>query len=746
MTQPTIPVIPYSMSSEMGDAIGLHLDANFEVLVESTTEIITNLGLIQRDDGNIRSQTVTADTFSSDALALMAGSSVSSDLDWRPRGDWVTATLYDVGNIVQTGTPAVAYVCAVQHVSGTFNTDYIAGKWVVLSSPRQLTSADVVSALTYTPVNKAGDTMTGALVMVTGSKIGGASGMEFDDALLATQDLITIDKGFYSAYESSKSDMIYGFAANVVRMSGNYRTIGAQCSAIVGPVAEIAFGSNFNAIGLSGTTSALVGQEIDVGSFTPNNTANKYGLNLIFFDRGGTNPGEYNYVLPSGTYANAGGGLGSNYYNKNAKAVVIESQERSATGEYCGWTRGIHFGEYSLDSETDAAYSGSRAYPIGIDFSAMHYYGGTDPVTAFNLEAALALRDFQTIWWNRDPATAATTVDKVKTYFNPAVQRWVLENGGAEKIGFDVTTGDIYQNGSILATPGLATNNTWTGTNTFNNTVTLGANLVFSGNSRRIMGDFSNATIANRTFAQTTAANSSTEFGVIPSGTGGECALYMVNDSAALAGQVGRIAISGTEFQITAGRIGGAAYVPITFGTQGLEFMRITGSVARQLLINATSVTNTSASLRVNGIIQCDNPVSFSVHRNAVNFAVNDNTPTVVAFTTEVWDTNLNFDTGTSRFTPPAGKYQLTGAVCCAAGAGVDQSAIVVAVYKNGAQYKSGNFATMSGTGVTGSAVSCLVDANGTDYFQLYVTQVSGAPMTMTGAATDTYFQGFRMS
>jgi hypothetical protein len=164
------------MQSDMGTAIGTHLDANFVALRDVLNATLTQLELIQRDDGDVRDSTVHSDAFTSDALALMAGSSgASTDLDWRPRGNWASATLYEPGNIVQTGAPAVAYVCVSEHVStASFATDYANNRWVVLSSPRTLISADVISALSYTPVNIAGDTMQGALSLTTGSSLAGS--------------------------------------------------------------------------------------------------------------------------------------------------------------------------------------------------------------------------------------------------------------------------------------------------------------------------------------------------------------------------------------------------------------------------------------------------------------------------------------------------------------------------------------------------------------------------------------------
>lgn len=60
---------------------------------------------------------------------------------------------------------------------------------------------------------------------------------------------------------------------------------------------------------------------------------------------------------------------------------------------------------------------------------------------------------------------------------------------------------------------------------------TLGGDLTFTGSARRIKADFSNATLANRTFFQTSTANSVTSVGIIPTGTGANAisALLLAN-------------------------------------------------------------------------------------------------------------------------------------------------------------------------------------------------------------------------
>lgn len=747
MTQPTIPVLPNNFSSELGTTFGLHLDQNFTELVTSTTEIINNLALIQRDDGWIRNQSVGALAFTSDALTLMAGSSASpTGVDWRPIGPWASATLYEVGNIIETGSPAVAYVASTQHISSVFLTDYASGYWVVLSAARTLISADVISALGYTPVNRAGDTMTGALTLTTLSNL---AGMEIDSSLIAGQDLLTVDKGIYSAYNSSAADIVYGFASNVVRDSGSSFAVGGQFSAIGTSGATAAmFGGNVNAVGLASFADALIGWEIDIGSFTPANTSAKRGLTVIFKNRadGATNPGEYNYPFPFGTYSSAGGGLGANKYNAAAVALHLDSQQRTATGEYCGFVRGLLFDEYSLDSETNASAPATRAYPIGIDFSNLHYYGGTNPVTAFNLEAAIALRDLQTIWWNRDPSAPFST-NKIKSYFNPATSRWIIDNGGAERFGVDVVTGTIYINGVPgSGGPTLTGANSWSGENTYNGPTYILGPYEF-GTGIPIFGDFSNSALNFRTFFQTTTANSATEIGAVPRGVGGVAAFYCISDSQQTNGVVNRFSVSAAEAQIAATPIGTALAVPFTFYNNSIEVFR--ASTAGKLSVGTASAPSTGSNTRFAGPMQIDNPVAFSVNRAGSNFNIANATVVAVNWNTEDFDTNNSFDLATDRFTPPVGKYLLTGAFSNAASGSPDDTVMIALIYKNGAQHKSGNYGNVSALANSGgSTVTGLVEANGTDYFDFRVVQANsgGSTVSISGQSYDTYFQGYKIA
>ena len=102
------------------------LDSNLDAIGTSISQIINRLTLIQRDDGELKNQSVTLDSLSNTVTALL-GSSID------PKGNWATATDYEVLDLVNQN--GVTYICAIAHTSGTFATDRDAGKWILFSNP-----------------------------------------------------------------------------------------------------------------------------------------------------------------------------------------------------------------------------------------------------------------------------------------------------------------------------------------------------------------------------------------------------------------------------------------------------------------------------------------------------------------------------------------------------------------------------------------------------------------------------------
>ena len=150
--------------------------------------------------------------------------------------------------------------------------------------------------------------------------------------------------------------------------------------------------------------------------------------------------------------------------------------------------------------------------------------------------------------------------------------------------------------------------------------------------------------------------------------------------------------------------------------------------------------------------ISGQNYPAFEAYTN-VDQTVSDGTDTKITFNTEVLDTDNNYDTSTSRFTPQtAGKYLVNTSIL-----GTDGTTTLVwceiYLYKNGSKYKEAryNFNANYISGFNG-ILSGNVDMNGTtDYLEVYVNMNSsnGGDITISrGRAVDTkdtYFSAYRI-
>jgi hypothetical protein len=117
---------------------------------------------------------------------------------------------------------------------------------------------------------------------------------------------------------------------------------------------------------------------------------------------------------------------------------------------------------------------------------------------------------------------------------------------------------------------------TFDGTTLTSGAFSTAGSLTFTGTSNRILGDFSNATAANRVAFQSSTTNGVTNVGVIPNGTATDSAVSIINNSDPT--NASRISISinaATDARINSAINGTGTYLPMTFYTGGSERVRI---------------------------------------------------------------------------------------------------------------------------------------------------------------------------
>lgn len=154
---------------------------------------------------------------------------------------------------------------------------------------------------------------------------------------------------------------------------------------------------------------------------------------------------------------------------------------------------------------------------------------------------------------------------------------------------------------------------------------TTGGNLAFTGTGNRITGDFSNATLTNRTAFQSSTTNGATAVATLPNGTSTTSRFVSYNAADPTNAAFTTIAATSTVSSLTAGTSGSGTGLPLTFsttttGVTAAERMRILTGTAGNILMGATTETAGAEKLQVTGAISATGAVLVGGGANTVYY------------------------------------------------------------------------------------------------------------------------------
>ncbi len=153
-----------------------------------------------------------------------------------------------------------------------------------------------------------------------------------------------------------------------------------------------------------------------------------------------------------------------------------------------------------------------------------------------------------------------------------------------------------YNNAGAFGATGALT---WDGTS-----LATSGNLKFTGTGSRIISDFSNATLANRTAFQTSTTNGQTNILAIPNGTATSSGVYYLNSSAAANCAYASIAMSISQTLIDSNKTGTGTAVPIAISCNGFGILQ--GTTAGNIVLGPqTTALSTTATDRFLHLQSC---------------------------------------------------------------------------------------------------------------------------------------------
>ena len=122
--------------------------------------------------------------------------------------------------------------------------------------------------------------------------------------------------------------------------------------------------------------------------------------------------------------------------------------------------------------------------------------------------------------------------------------------------------------------------------------ISTGLNLAFTGASSRITGDFTNASLANRTLFQSSTTNGATIVGAITNGTSTDGALCAFNSSNPANSSAITMYANAADVRLTSDKNGTGSYLPLAFHTGGTQ--RLVIDASGNFGFNTSTVTDSA--------------------------------------------------------------------------------------------------------------------------------------------------------